>query len=375
MQNAFINNFTALNYSQRAKNNQKNRSNLNRKKLYWISQITGWSLFVLINLIIISTIETVSIKRIVVWLLYGLFGLLFTHFFRLYIKKQDWINLPLKKIVPGVIIASIILGILISIPVFTTSFFIEAVDHQYFTTARLFAATINVISTVFLWSLIYFAIKYFDNYKKAEIESLIFEAAIKDFELKTLKAQLNPHFMFNAMNSIRSLIEEDPQSAKDAITKLSNLLRYALKIERTETVPLGEELKTIQDYLDLERIRFEERLKYVIRTTPDSERVEIPPMMIQTLVENGIKHGISKSMQGGEVSIDSEVLDEKLFVRIRNTGHFSEEDLKNSKGFGISNTKHRLNLLYGEKAFFTIKNENQNKVISEVTIPLGGTNR
>jgi LytS/YehU family sensor histidine kinase len=101
--------------------------------------------------------------------------------------------------------------------------------------------------------------------------------------------------MFNAMNSIRALIEEDPQNAKDAITKLSNLMRYTLKIERTETVSLAEELKTIQDYLDLEKIRFEERLNYKIKSTPEADRVEIPPMMVQTLVENGIKHGISKS--------------------------------------------------------------------------------
>ena len=158
-----------------------------------------------------------------------------------------------------------------------------------------------------VWSLIYFAIHYFENLKKAEIETLIFEAAVKDFELKTLKAQLNPHFMFNAMNSIRALIEEDPQNAKDAITKLSNLMRYTLKIERTETVSLAEELKTIQDYLDLEKIRFEERLNYKIKSTPDADRIEIPPMMVQTLVENGIKHGISKITAGGEVDVDAKV--------------------------------------------------------------------
>jgi LytS/YehU family sensor histidine kinase len=175
------------------------------------------------------------------------------------------------------------------------------------------------------------------------------------------------------MNSIRALIEEDPQNAKDAITKLSNLMRYTLKIERTETVPLAEELKTIQDYLDLEKIRFEERLKYLIKSTPEADRVEIPPMMVQTLVENGIKHGISKITQGGEISLTARTNDSQLIIEIRNNGRFDEESFKNSRGFGISNTKHRLALLYGENASLNLSNENNNTVLTKLIIPLGGS--
>jgi two-component system, LytTR family, sensor kinase len=156
---------------------------------------------------------------------------------------------------------------------------------------------VNTGSIVFLWSLIYFSVHFFENYKRAEIESYIWEAAVKDFELKTLKSQLNPHFMFNAMNSIRALIEEDPESAKNALTRLSAYFDILLKMERSETVPLEEEIQTVKDYLALEEIRFEERLKYNLNIDPKSLKIEIPPMMIQTLVENGIKHGISKKMK------------------------------------------------------------------------------
>ena len=179
--------------------------------------------------------------------------------------------------------------------------------------------------------------------------------------------------MFNAMNSIRALIEEDPQNAKDAITKLSNLMRYTLKIERTEIVSLAEELKTIQDYLDLEKIRFEERLIYKITSTPDADRVEIPPMMVQTLVENGIKHGISKITAGGDVNVDAKVSGSNLIIEIRNSGKFDEEALKNSSGFGVSNTKHRLSLLYGENASLSLTNENHNTVLTKLKIPIGGS--
>ncbi len=346
---------------------------LKRKNLYWISQASGWSLFVIVNLLIISSFETIPLNRIILWLLLALYGIVFSHLYRIYIKKHNWTNQPLKKIIPRVLIASFVVGLIIYIPVFASGHLLGVEREPQHLTASIIASILNITSVMLVWSLIYFAIHFFENSKKAEIETLIFEAAVKDFELKTLKAQLNPHFMFNAMNSIRALIEEDPQNAKDAITKLSNLMRYTLRIERTETVPLAEELKTIQDYLDLEKIRFEERLNYKIKSTTDADRVEIPPMMVQTLVENGIKHGISQITKGGELQIDAKVVDSNLMIEIRNSGKFDEEALKNSQGFGVSNTKHRLSLLYGESASLSLTNENSNTVITKLKIPLGGS--
>jgi LytS/YehU family sensor histidine kinase len=248
--------------------------------------------------------------------------------------------------------------------------FLQGFEPQEFKFATPAMGIINLSSVIFFWSLIYFSIHYFENYKKAEIESYIWEAAVKDFELKTLKSQLNPHFMFNALNSIRALIDEDPKSAQTAVTKLSNILRYSLMMERIETVPLEDEMKAVSDYLSLEKIRFEERLKYNMNISPDSVKAEIPPMMIQTLVENGIKHGISKRTTGGEISICSAVNNSDLNIKIKNTGQIDESLLKKSKGFGISNTKHRLNLLYGEKASFTIKNDSEDDVLAEIIIPI-----
>jgi len=345
---------------------------LKRKNLYWISQTSGWSLFVIINLLIISSFETIPLNRIALWILLGILGIIFSHFYRLYIKKNNWANLTLKKIIPRILIASFVVALIIYIPVFSSGYLLGIEKEEKHLIAAIIASTLNITSVMLVWSLIYFAIHYFENSKKAEIETLIFEAAVKDFELKTLKAQLNPHFMFNAMNSIRALIEEDPQNAKDAITKLSNLMRYTLRIERTETVPLADELKTIQDYLDLEKIRFEERLQYKIQSTPGADRVEIPPMMVQTLVENGIKHGISKLTQGGKVILNADADSNYLNIEIRNSGKFDEEALRNSHGFGVSNTKHRLSLLYGETASLTLLNENNNTVLAKLKIPLGG---
>jgi two-component system LytT family sensor kinase len=358
--------------SKKSGNRSEIFDTVKRNNLYWISQFSGWGLFIIVNVAIISSLEAITLKKIFLWILLGIVGIIFTHLYRIYIRKNNWTNLPLKKIIPRVLISSFIVGLLIFIPVHLTGYLIQVEKESQHLVASIVAGILNLTSVVLVWSLIYFSIHFFEYSKKAEIETLIFEAAVKDFELKTLKAQLNPHFMFNAMNSIRALIEEDPQNAKDAITKLSNLMRYTLKIERAETVPLAEELRTIQDYLDLEKIRFEERLNYKIQSTSEADRVEIPPMMVQTLVENGIKHGISKITSGGKVFIDAKTEKSNLLIEIRNTGSFNEEALKISHGFGISNTKHRLSLLYGEKASLTLSNENQNTVLAKLLIPLGG---
>jgi two-component system LytT family sensor kinase len=350
---------------------------LSRKQIYWVSQITGWSFFIGINLFIISSIEEVPWQRILVWIFLGILGIIFTHILRGIIRKNNWLNLPLKNTIPRVLIASIITGIFIYALIFAASYIAKTLPTEQFTSARLIAGVVNMSGIILFWNLLYFIVHYMENYKKKEIESLIWEAAVKDYELKTLKSQLNPHFMFNAMNSIRALIEEDPESAKVAITKLSNILRYSLQMERMERVPLEDEIETVKNYLDLERIRFEDRLKYKLDIDRSTQKIEIPPMMIQTLVENGIKHGVAKRTEGGEIELKSKLIttsnSPKLKIEIRNSGHFSEEQLKSSNGFGVSNTKHRLNLLFGDDAYFTIKNEDGNTVLAEIEIPVGSS--
>jgi sensor histidine kinase YesM len=369
--------FKILNYypeKSEIKQMAAQRINLSRQKLYWICQLIGWSTFILLNLLIISSFEELQSERIIIGIYFVISGICFTHIFREIIKRRNWLELPLKRIIPSVIIASIFLGIVIYGVVYFVSYFSGTMQKEDYTTVKPIIGIINTTGISLLWALIYFSIHYLENYKKTEIESLIWEAAVKDYELKTLKSQLNPHFMFNSMNSIRSLIEEDPLSAKVALTKLSNILRYSLNMERAEGVPLGEEIEAVKDYLDLEKIRFEERLKYNLNIESATAHIEIPPMMIQTLVENGIKHGISKITAGGEITVKSIVENSDLIIEILNDGHLEEDALKNSRGFGVANTKHRLNLLFGDKALFSLQNENENKVSAKLKIPIGGTN-
>ena len=350
--------------------NKKER--IDRTRLYWICQISGWSFYALINIAFITAFDSFNWQKSILAIVLCGIGLWLTNLYHNYIKRKNWVELSLKKLIPRIFIASIVIGITLFLFLLVSNLIFGIYEPIRFKLASVLIGIFNYSSVMLLWSLIYLSFNYFENYKKAEIESLIWENAVKEFELRTLRAQLNPHFMFNALNSIRALIKDEPSNAQTAVTKLSNILRYSLKIERTEMVPLEEEMRAVADYLALEKIRFEERLKYILKIDPQSERIEIPPMMVQTLVENGIKHGLSQSTKGGVITIESVVEDSTLHIKIKNTGQIDSNELKVSTGFGINNTKHRLSLLYGEKALFTISNQNENEVLAELVIPTGG---
>jgi LytS/YehU family sensor histidine kinase len=188
-------------------------------------------------------------------------------------------------------------------------------------------------------------------------------------ELNNLKSQLNPHFIFNALNSIRALVDENPLKSKQAINQLSNILRSSLASDKKGLTKFEDELKIVKDYLGLESIRFEERLKAEFDIHPDSEKFLVPPLMIQTLVENGIKHGISRLTQGGVIQLKTIVENHHLKIRIRNSGRLINGERSGKSGIGLKNTVQRLKLIYGEQASFRIVNEKDNFVLTEIVIP------
>jgi len=217
-----------------------------------------------------------------------------------------------------------------------------------------------------IWSLIYFMYHYLDRYNT----SLKYEAHKNEVELNKLKSQLNPHFIFNALNSIRALVDENPSKSKEAITLLSSILRSSLVMNKNKLTDFDEELQAVTDYLDLESIRFEKRLQTEYLIDPGSSGYHVPPLMIQTLVENGIKHGIANLKMGGKLSIKTLVEDPYMIVQIRNEGQVDNSKFSQSnKGFGIDNTIQRLKLIYGERAYFKILNENDHTVLAEIKIP------
>ena len=238
----------------------------------------------------------------------------------------------------------------------------------------------------FIWSLIYFVYHYVAKSRKQQMDTLQLESLVKELELKTIKAHINPHFIFNSLNSIRALVDENPERARKAITELSNILRSSIQADKSEAVAFEKELYIVKDYLALENMRFEDRLKIEYKVDENTLTLPVPPMMLQTLVENAIKHGINKQILGGVVRIISTIKNNFHELSVQNTGYLNghvsvearpDDSRQNDsvgqafgRGFGLSSTTDRLNLLYGNKAKFEIRQASPTLVEAKVLIPV-----
>ncbi|HEU4901380.1 MAG TPA: histidine kinase, partial [Flavisolibacter sp.] len=305
-------------------------------------------------------------------------GIIFSHFMREVIRRSSLLLKDLRR--------QILTFLLLTI---AFSFFITCVaspfEHLFHLRVNpegkpvsylsLFITNlISFIPLLLIWNAIYFMYHFVMKTRKQEMDTIKLEALVRQLELNTIKAHINPHFIFNALNGIRALIDENPARARKAITELSNILRSSLSAEKAETVPLQEELKIVKDYLALESMRFEDRLTIAFDIDDRTLNNPVPPMMLQTLVENAIKHGISKQMKGGVIKIVSQIKDNQHQLLVQNTGHLNGY-AKHGSGFGIASTKDRLNLLYGEKASFEINQVDATLVEAKVQMPMTEKNR
>ncbi len=341
---------------------------MNKRTLYWFCQIGGWLFLVLAQSLYLKLSGALTFETATSQFLLLVFGIVLSHLYRNFIVRFEWIKIKLFLLIPQVILASILLAIIGDYSQYGIELLLGIAGEKHQDLITIVTNIVNLIPFYFSWSLIYFLFHFIENYKKAEIENLKWEASINEIELNKLKSQLNPHFIFNAMNSIRALVDENPGKSKEAITQLSNILRNTLQMGKNKVIPFEEELKIVNDYLALETVRYEERLKTSVQIHPDSKFFNVPPLMIQTLIENGIKHGISKLIQGGEISMQTSITNECLVVKIRNSGQLLEKTDTDS-GLGVKNVLQRLHLLYGDNSSLKIYNENVNNVITELIIP------
>lgn len=296
--------------------------------------------------------------------------ILLTHGFRHLLKRWNWVELRLERLIFRVlacIVTMTFVQLLINIPLDAN--FIKGISFDQ--PLIVLSYMLHWGKPFMAWTSIYYAFTYFQRSRDIQIEKIRIESSAKETEAKVLRAQLNPHFMFNALNSIRALVLEDPERAQKGITQLSSILRSSLLADRRRTISLAEELRTVDDYLALEKIRYEERLEVRKNIYPDALPIQVPPMMLQTLVENAIKHGVSKPVRGGFVSIEAKIVQGKLDLRISNTGVLETTE---SGGFGLENTAHRLELLFGKQAQFRIFQASKDVVCAEVLIPVGEAN-
>lgn len=342
---------------------------IRKEKLYRLFQLTGWSLFLVFDSSFGMFIWGYKWKLLAANFLMVVVGFFLTHLFRIYVRRQKWLQKSLLDLSTKVTTSSILIGTL-------WAFIITPINYTFFRIEgkEAFSVGVFLVSIIFLsvvmmiWSMIYFIFQLFVNFKKTEVEKWKLEAAVKDAELLALKSQINPHFIFNSLNNIRSLVIENPEKARDMITHLSGLLRYSVQFNNKEKVPLSRELEIVQNYLNLESIQFEDRLEYSLEIKPSTLDIEIPPMSVQLLVENAIKHGISDLPEGGKIRIKSYQEESELNVEVINTGQLSKK--KSGTGIGLKNAGERLKLLFGKKSSLSVKNLNSTSVLAKFSIPI-----
>ncbi|MEQ8581861.1 MAG: histidine kinase [Marinoscillum sp.] len=338
---------------------------MNKRRIYWMCQIGGWSFYGFLQIFLYATVQQLDMTQIVGEVVQVLFYIFSTHLLRYIVIHFGWLNDHWVKLIPRLLSVILVLSLMNYSLLLTYSLLSGELTGRDFLPFTILLNVFGPMIIYFIWAMIYFTFHYFERYNKG----LKYEAAAKEIELRNLRSQLNPHFIFNALNSIRALVDENPAKSKNAITQLSNILRNSLTVDRQRLVTFSEEMEMVRDYLALETIRYEERLRIEFNIDPKSTEYLIPPLMVQTLVENGIKHGISTLKNGGKVEIFSRVDNENLFIQIRNTGQYSNGEPRKKSGFGINNTRKRLELIYGDQASFRILNETKKIVLTEIVLP------
>jgi len=339
---------------------------------YWICQLTGWGASMATSTFFYLTLSVRKVDHFFILILISVvLGILITHIMRMTIREYK----VLEKRLETQIILFIFLTLVFSVVYGFADVAIEKALNLRDTGGpkislanEITRTVINNFFLLFIWNLIYYTYHYVERNRKQEVDTLKLQAVVKELELKTIKSHINPHFIFNALNSIRALVDENPTRARTAITELSNILRSSMQAEKLETVPLERELNIVKDYLALEKMRFEERLTIEMDIDEDTLGQPVPPMMLQTLVENAIKHGISKKINGGTIKVISDFVNDHHELVVQNSGQLSS--YVNSEGFGVISTQYRLNLLYQGKATFEIKNVNSDMVESRITMPV-----
>jgi two-component system LytT family sensor kinase len=186
-------------------------------------------------------------------------------------------------------------------------------------------------------------------------------------ELEALQTKINPHFLFNTLNSIASLISENPKAAESTVEKLSELFRYTLKNAESSNVTLTEELELVRTYLEIEKVRFGGRLQYEIVCENELKDVQLPALLIQPLVENSIKHAIATAVQGGTIKVEAKQVSNECVISVHDSGK-GFQDARNEGGFGLMSIQERLRLRYGDKASLQIVEDDHTHIV--ITLPI-----
>jgi two-component system LytT family sensor kinase len=352
-------------------NTQNNRFRLS---LYWKCQLTGW------GLVSIYWAYTVYIRDN-----YGVFytllnyvvdisvGIFLTHMYREFALKENWSSLRIKqllmRVIPSILLLAIVYVLICNIKWYV--FWIVIVDKNVsFLESIIYWDPILLtgLRLMSIWILAYHLYHYYQKEVVTAKDNAKLSLIAKQAQLDNLSAQLNPHFLFNSLNSIKSLVIENPITARRAIDLLSDLLRSSLYEKDKGLITIKEELALVQDYIELEKMRFEERLQLEITIDKTLINFKIPTLSIQLLVENAIKHGIDSKVEGGVINLSIEKNNNAIKITVQNPGILNTN--KKSSGLGLKNLQERLAIQYKGNATFSLIEIGKELVSAVITLPI-----
>jgi len=286
-------------------------------------------------------------------LLSGL-GLAFWYPVRFMSLDSSLVKIVINHLVAAVLATTVWLAIGYSIIVYIvnlgtqfTSFFLNTLVWRFF-----LGMLFNLLITSF-----YYIIIYYSDFKERAVRETELKNLVTEAELKNLKFQINPHFIFNSLNSMSALTAIDPDKAKSMILKLADFLRYTLANNEKQKNKLSEELKNIKLYLEIEKIRFEDKFEFVDEVAPECLSFEVPNMILQPLFENAIKHAVYETLSAVKLTLKGK--SENDFLILSLTNNFEEEaKAKKGAGIGLKNISNRLELIYGQKDLMKVDKEN-----------------
>ncbi|WP_324674822.1 sensor histidine kinase [Hymenobacter sp. GOD-10R] len=343
-------------------------------RLYWRAQLLGWLLYAIFNLALFIGFGQFTRDSVLITVVIVLPLLALTHGLRYHIKANGWERLAPLPLLSRLLLINLLLSVVSQLIIWALIIWLvrPVGDGQPHGWGQFIGYALNVNFVLWLWEGFYFGWHYLRSYKQAEVDKWKLAAAVREAEMRTLKAQINPHFMFNGLNNIRALVMEDPSRARQMITHLSDLLRYSIQLNSTEQVPLARELEIVEHYLELEAVQLEERLAYSLDVDKVALPTLIPPMTLQLLVENAIKHGIAPRPDGGAITLTARANlgTQLLYITVRNTGHYAPKP--GHEGVGLRNAQERLHLLYGKHVQLVIGNDPvvPATVLAELRLPL-----
>jgi LytS/YehU family sensor histidine kinase len=304
-------------------------------------------------------------------------GLALTHSLRWCIRRWHWLALPPAALIVRVFAGTLLIALASHAVTIALSqaVYDSAVTPLYATFYQRLPPGLQLrnqlIFTLLIhaaWVTVYLTFATLRYRYRADLRQAQLSEALQSAELRLLKSQLNPHFLFNSLNGLRSLIADEPDRARDAVTHLARMLRYTLASGEEDLVSLDRELEMVDDYLALESLRFAERLR-VEREIDDAARIaRIPAMLLQTLVENGIKHGIANLQQGGTLRIVARMVNNELLLQVVNPRP-GDGVASVGGGVGLRNATERLRLLFGPRASLRLDLDRPGVATAELRLP------